>query len=1038
MGIVTDSGRGSSIVDKIVGFFYRTSTEITDTGLKFFGNLGEMIKGSGIEQYATVKSQSSFLGIKTGSSTSDVTAPAAEAVRQQLAMVFKGITDSVEAAAKGLGQWTDTFRDAMLNIALTINTVSFKDLKGQDLQDALNNVLSAASDQLAATMLPGFEKFQKVGEGYYQTIIRVASENELATHTLGALGLSLDLTGIEAVKARLQLIEFAGGAEEFAKSTQSFFENYYTEAERFRATGADLAAEFQRLNLPMPTTIEGFRALVEAQDRTTEGGQRMTAELLRLNPAFAAWANSVVGLDGKLHSLEEVTKQHTTLQERLAIAQRNGVTPESIDRQHAMNEAIDQYSVDLLNATYAQEDKNAADDAALERRNAEMTLEAQLMTLQGDAAGGLAKQRSLDIAKMNDAEIASYDYQKSLQAQIEAQQRTNQLQSTIAASNVELLRAQGDEAGALAAQRQIDIVGMNAEQIALYDRNAEIRVAIDLTNKQTAAVKTTNDLWRQLFNISRSSNEVTAANRDLKLQELAAQEKEANMVPGTLTDIQKQIDAQEDLNKAIDAAGLSLSTLTSTISKGLEAGDLGTALGDTLVKGIETALRNQVADQVAQIFYDGLVKPIIAQIALGGSIAEVLNAANMNAMVENARKYVAALNETFNSKEFKDLMTMLKYTFSGLNFGAGATPGTPGLGPENSVGGVYGAGQGLPGQVWISSGGSFGYWAYPPGYVVPGSGASEEARLAMMLEIFKLAGDKVNEQIVIERQRAIALEKTVPELRALQVQLWGLQDAAAAAAAATELAAKALEFENAKRKLLIDITRAQGFEEAARNMERADQIAAINEQWGAGTDRANELITLYQQLWWAQDHVAASGQDMTQWVKSMIDWLVGLNLSNLSPLTAPERFSVAQAQYVETLMKSQHDDLAARQRYTADADAYLREAAAMFGTSSMEYNAIFRAVQDQAAGLITQGGGVVPATLFDVQTTLQTTAQTAQQQMDQLIAEVASLKAAVQQNTDMVDEQTAALTTTAQTNTQALQYTVEQSATVGNSAIAQR
>jgi hypothetical protein len=95
-------------------------------------------------------------------------------------------------------------------------------------------------------------------------------------------------------------------------------------------------------------------------------------------------------------------------------------------------------------------------------------------------------------------------------------------------------------------------------------------------------------------------------------------------------------------------------------------------------------------------------------------------------------------------------------------------------------------------------------------------------------------------------------------------------------------------------------------------------------------------------------------------------------------------------------------------------------------------------VQDQAAGLITQGGGVVPATLFDVQTTLQTTAQTAQQQMDQLIAEVASLKAAVQQNTDMVDEQTAALTTTAQTNTQALQYTVEQSATVGNSAIAQR
>lgn len=1037
MGIVTDSGRGSSIVDKIVGFFYRTSTEITDTGLKFFGNLGEMIKGSGIEQYATVKSQSSFLGIKTGSSTSEVTAPAAEAVREQLAMVFKGITDSVEAAAKGLGQWTDSFRDSMLNIALTINTVSFKDLKGQDLQDALNNVLSAASDQLAATMIPGFEKFQKVGEGYYQTIIRVASENELATHTLDALGLSLDLTGIEAVKARLQLVEFAGGAEEFAKSTQSFFENYYTEAERFRSTGADLAAEFQRLNLPMPTTIEGFRALVEAQDRTTEGGQKMTAELLRLNPAFAAWASSVVGLDGKLHSLEDVTNQHISLQERLAIAQRNGVTPESVERQHAMNEAIDQYSVDLLNAIYVQEDANAANDAAIERRNSEMTLEAELMTAQGNVAGALALQRAMDIRTMNEAEIASYDYQKALQAQIEAQQQTNQLQSTIAASNVELLRAQGDTQGALAAQREIDIAGMNAEQIALYDRNLVIREAIDLTTKQTAAQKTTNDLWRQLYGISHSSNDVLAMNRNLKMEELKAQEKEANMVPGTLTGIQAQIDAQEDLNTAINSAGLSMGTLTGVISKGLEEKNLGAALGDAVISGIEKSLRDQASQQIAQIFYDGLIQPIIAQIALGGSIAEVLSAANMNAMVENAKKYIEALNKTFNSKEFKDLLVMLKNAFAGLG-GTGTMATTGGIGPENSVGGVYQAGQGLPGQVWVSSGGNFGYWAYPAGYVAPGTGASEEQRLSMLMRIFELAKNEEQQAIVLQLQRNLALAKMAPELRALQVELWHWEDAVKAAAKAEEIAAKTLEFTNEKRKLLIDITRAQGWEEAARDMERADQIAAINEQWGIGSARANELIAMYQQLWWAQDHVVESGKDMTEWIKSLQDWLIGLNLSDLSPLTASQRFSVAESQYIETLMKSEQNDLNARQRYTADADAYLREAAAMFGTSSMEYNRIFRLVQDETAGLITSGGGVVPATLYDVNTTLQTTAQTAQSQMDQLIAEVASLKAAVQQNTEMVDEQTATITTTATTNTQALQYTVEQTATLGNTAIAQR
>lgn len=1034
MGIVTDSGRGTSIVDKIVGFFYRTSTEITDTGLKFFGNLGEMIKGSGIEQYATVKSQSSFLGIKTGSSTSEVTAPAAEAVRQQLAMVFKGITDSVEAAAKGLGQWTDGFRDAMLNIALTINTVSFKDLKGQDLQDALNNVLSAASDQLAATMLPGFEEFQKVGEGYFQTIMRVATENELAINTLNSLGLSVGLTGIEAVKARLQLIEFAGGAEEFAKSTQSFFENYYTEAERFRATGADLAAEFERLNLPMPTTIEGFRALIESQDLTTESGQKMTAELLRLNPAFAAWANSVVGLDGKLHSLEDVTNQHISLQERLAVAQRNGVTSEQIERQHSMNEAIDQYSVDLLNAIYVQEDANAANDAARERRNAEMSLEAQLMTAQGNAAGGLALQRQVDIEGMNAAEIASYDYQKALQTQIDAQTRTNQLQEQVASAGVELLQAQGDAAGALAAQRQIDIVGMNEEQVALYDLNIQMRAV-------ATATKTSSDLWKQLYNLQHTEKEILANNRNLRMLDLEAQEKAANMVPGTLTNVQKQIDAQEDLNAsmqrvtdAASAAGLSQATLASTISKGLEDGGIGMALSDSLVKGIEKAIRDQTANQIATIFYDGIVKPVIEQIVAGGAISQILSTANINTMMENARKYIAAMNAAFNSKEFKDLLALLKT----ISFGGGTTATTGGVGVENSVGGVYQAGQGLPGQVWISSGGNFGYWAYPPGYVMPGSGASEEQRLAMMLEIFKLAGDEVSAQIIIENQRRIALAKLAPELRGLQVQLWGLQDAAAAAAKATEEAKKQLEFANEVRKLQIDITRAQGWEEAAKNMERADQIAAINEQWGAGTDRANQLITMYQQLWWAQDHVVESGKDMTQWVQQITDWLVGLNLSDLSPLTAPQRFSVAEDLYIENLLKAQNGDLEARQKYTADADAYLREAAAMFGTSSMEYNRIFRLVQEQAAGLVVQGGGTVPATLFDVNTTLQATAETAKAQMDQLIAEVASLKAAVEINTNSVEEQTATLAATSETNTQALQTTVERSATGGNQAIAQR
>ena len=64
--------------------------------------------------------------------------------------------------------------------------------KGDELEAALNAVISASADDIAKQVLPGLEKYQKVGEGYYETAIRVAYSTEVVQASLKGIGKGFD------------------------------------------------------------------------------------------------------------------------------------------------------------------------------------------------------------------------------------------------------------------------------------------------------------------------------------------------------------------------------------------------------------------------------------------------------------------------------------------------------------------------------------------------------------------------------------------------------------------------------------------------------------------------------------------------------------------------------------------------------------------------------------------------------------------------------------------------------------------------------
>jgi TP901 family phage tail tape measure protein len=187
LGLSTGSS-GSGILGSIFG---KSSTSLTDSGLTFGGNVGSLEQGQGFNQYAvTTTSSSSLFGLIKSSSNNSSTQAVSSAVAQQFGLVFKNLQSSLTSAATSLGKDSDSVATAIDNVVLQTTKVSLMGLTGDDLTNAINNVMSAAMDQIAETVYPDMAAFQKVGEGYAQTVVRVASGVEQADAALKQLGVT--------------------------------------------------------------------------------------------------------------------------------------------------------------------------------------------------------------------------------------------------------------------------------------------------------------------------------------------------------------------------------------------------------------------------------------------------------------------------------------------------------------------------------------------------------------------------------------------------------------------------------------------------------------------------------------------------------------------------------------------------------------------------------------------------------------------------------------------------------------------------------
>ena len=207
-----------------------------------------------------------------------------------LTKVFKSIGDSFVYLAEGLGVDVQKVYDYII----PLTKLDLKGMNADQISEAVSNFFSNMTDQMAEDLFgPIIKKYQQVGEGLYETAVRLVMEKEIFLSVLTMTGMAFEGTAEQAIALSQAVIDAAGGLEKLTEAAEAYFDGFLTDAEKFAFMGDSLAQAFDNLDVAFPTTRQGFKDLLNSIDLTTESGQDLYAALLNLAAASDEYYDTV-------------------------------------------------------------------------------------------------------------------------------------------------------------------------------------------------------------------------------------------------------------------------------------------------------------------------------------------------------------------------------------------------------------------------------------------------------------------------------------------------------------------------------------------------------------------------------------------------------------------------------------------------------------------------------------------------------------------------------------------------------------------------
>jgi hypothetical protein len=446
-GVAGDYGKQFATADgnflsKIGSSIFGGKKTVEDTGFTLTKASFESILRGGVDasQYADIKKSGGWFS--SSKMSSQVEGLGAEGNRQ-IAGVLTSLYQTVVEASNLIGIGGDDFTAKLSSFVVDIGKVSLKGLTGAEIQEELSAVFSKVGDDLAAFGVDGLGQFQKVGEGYLETLSRVATNYQAVTVVTDSLGMVFDSVGLKSVGARERLIDLLGGLDEFTSGADQFLADFYTSKERADSLRTRITPTLDQFGIKTGAedALQQFRGVVTGLDLTTEAGARAYATLMQIAPTFKQIA------DVDKEALEQAADLANGKRElEIQIMEMLGDKAGALAATRAIELAgMDASLRPLRERVYALEDEADAlkDEAdALATANSLLSIQAQVYELSGDKAGAaavLALQHVNALAALDPALRGATQNLWDLQAAAKAAEAASKAAEQIKANATSLL-----------------------------------------------------------------------------------------------------------------------------------------------------------------------------------------------------------------------------------------------------------------------------------------------------------------------------------------------------------------------------------------------------------------------------------------------------------------------------------------------------------------------------------------------------------------------------------------------------------------------
>lgn len=356
-----------SAFGKLLGGAFGKKVSIKGQGL--YGgsqDLGGIVTdGFNLQEYVDIQTKKKSFGITTSTKNSTRYSKADQELANQFGLIFKNFYDTILMAASPLDQNLNEVTTKLNNFVVKIGKINLQGLSGEKIQEKLEAIFGAAADNIARAAISGLDDFQKVGEGYFETLIRVATGIESATAYTSRLNVTAikytdiinkqgDVTteiirqsvllsegykGIaggfydmvdafdggsdEITDFVLQLRDLqdaiyatgkngdylttsmflgAGGMERLSSGLEAYFE-MLSPAEQAAELTRRLTNEFALFGLQLPDDVKAFRNLVSSIDITSASGQKLYGQVIALAPEFNDLQDSLESANSEVNAL---------------------------------------------------------------------------------------------------------------------------------------------------------------------------------------------------------------------------------------------------------------------------------------------------------------------------------------------------------------------------------------------------------------------------------------------------------------------------------------------------------------------------------------------------------------------------------------------------------------------------------------------------------------------------------------------------------------------------------------------------------------